>query len=811
MPIITTRASLSQGAVLAVSNAIWATGTGGQIRIHSGAANLLPALAANAFFEVRDHSLSVNNGLYQVKTVTTSTDDYQCDKVTPGTPAVSAGEAVTFRGSTATPKSVHFDLANRKMYAIEQGNLSATGVNGTAWYSFIQQEWKDDNFIQATFTPFPMNAIDNDAGKYIVGQDTSGNNNGWNFADDVTINATTIRTRKMMRNMGWDEISSAGITLARYFGQVTLGTFEDTVNDKAFGQFGTNTVVDDTFDLTFAGPANEAHRFYQEQAQPGSLAITTTTITRTGGSFITEGYKVGGKVSIRAAEDAGNNASFVLSAVSATVLTTTGLTANAADTTAILAVDNSNAFRTGLRVRDGDVNGKTFGEANLVSAGKTALGNFVIPFGLANVTDLNITASDATIDGTGPYTGMTITLFATPQSRGGLVGGPYNFGIIIAANNGTNKQVFEFVQRSLRRLTDINAGAGTAIGRAIKLLARFNGDVAEFGSGDGGLTFPTNPEGGGAGVFVDALNAASDNKTKFFDNTGVLRSKPESIAITLDGNDILIADAVAEYEMMFDRTIRTAAATLTNMVLTAGTNKMTSATTLLPQNAQIAVGKYIRIGGLVGANISMNGVYQITVITTAGADWTVVRYDGAAIITTTAAAVDLDQNCVDTPDAIIVHTNVKVATAADVSFTAASNTVTSAGSQFSVFAVNDRIEIEGSTSGLNNGFWKILTASATTLTLSPERTTPAAITTQGTGPTVTITKLFAGDFDADVVSNFAFDDNVQGGRTVSTTTFVKAKAIGLTSAKYIESPVSSIVTGTPLTIPLFSGKELNVV
>jgi len=51
---------------------------------------------------------------------------------------------------------------------------------------------------------------------------------------------------------------------------------------------------------------------------------------------------------------------------------------------------------------------------------------------------------------------------------------------------------------------------------------------------------------------------------------------------------------------------------------------------------------------------------------------------------------------------------------------------------------------------------------------------------------------------------------VQGGRTVSTTTYVKAKAIGLTSAQYIESPVSTIATGTPLTIPLFSATERNV-
>src|SRR3990170_3440024 len=672
MALISSRSDLTQGSVLAVANAIWATGGTGQIRIHSGAANLLPALSVGMFFEVRDHSQAVNNGLYQVKAVTTSTDDYQCDKVTPGTPIVATGEAITTLGATGTTtaKSVHFDLANKKVYCIEQGKLGALGVTGGAIYSFFMQEWKTDNYIIAN-APFPMNAIDTDAGKYIIGQDSSGNNNGWNWANDVTVNSILIRTRKMLRNMGWDEISATGITLARHFCAITLGTFEDSVNDNAFAQFGTNTTVDDTFNLTFNGPTNEAIKFYEEQAQPGSLAITgTNTITRTGGSFITEGYKVGGQVTIRAAEDPGNIGTFVLTGVSTLVLSTTGLTNNVADTTAILSVNNANAFRIGLRVRDGDTYGKTFGEANLASAGKTVLGNFVFAFPLANASDLKITATDGAMAGA-PYSGMTLTMYAAPQSRGGLIGGPYNFGMIIGGNSGTNIQVFEWLQYKLRQLTDINSGAGVAIGRAIKLLARFNGNTAEFGSGDGGLSFPTNPEGGGSGVFIDSLNAASDNATRFWDNTGALRSKPESIAITLDGNAILIGDTNSEYDMYFDRTIRTPAATLTNMVLTTGTNKMTSATTLLPTNAQIAVGKYIRISGLTGANLAMNGVYQITVITTRGSDWTVVRYDGATITTTTAAAVDLDQNCVDTPNAIIVHTNINVATSADVSFTAA--------------------------------------------------------------------------------------------------------------------------------------------
>lgn len=807
MALITSRTGLNQGSELSVAAAIWATGTGADIRIHTSAANNLPALAATEYFEVRDHSISVNNGLYQVVTVNTSTDDYEVNKITAGTPTVQAAETITTLGATgtSTEKSIHLDAATLKCYGIEQGNMTSDGLgaNGDALYSFFMQEWKEDNYLIAN-APFPMNAIDKDAGKYIMGEDSSGNSNGWTF-EDLLAETPAIRTRQLWRNMGWNEVDSAGVTKARYFCGITLGTFEDNTNDNSYYQFGADTTVDDTVNLTFNGPANEAIKFYEEQTQT-SLAITTTTITRVGGSFITEGYKVGGQVTIRAANNSLNDGTFVLTAVSATVLTTTGLTADATDTSAWLSVDNDNAFKIGNRVRDGDTNGKTFGQSNLAGAGKTELGNFAFAFPLANATDLKITETDANIDALAIYTGMSLTLFASGQSKSGLVGGPYNFSMVIDGNNGTNVQVFEWLQRQLRKNSDIDAGAGVNFGRALDLMARFNGDTAEFGSPDGGVNFPTNPETGVAGgLFVDNLNAASDNATKFWDDTGALRSKPESIAITLDGNSTITGDAASEYDLYYDRTIQTVVA---DLVLTTTTDKITSAGSNLPNNAEIVVGAYVRMSGMTDS--TMDGVYQITVITTPTSDWTVARYDNATILTSSSASVTVDQNCVDTPDAIIVHTNVNVATSADVSFTAAGNTITSAGSEFGVFSIGDRIEIEGSTSGLNDGLWEVLTASATTLTVSPERVSPGSITTQGTGPTVTITVLFSGDFTADVVANYAFDDNVQGGRTVSTTTYVQAKAIGQLSAQYIPSPVSTIASGTPVTIPLFAATERNV-
>jgi len=287
---------------------------------------------------------------------------------------------------------------------------------------------------------------------------------------------------------------------------------------------------------------------------------------------------------------------------------------------------------------------------------------------LANATDLKITETDANIDANTPYTGMSLTVHSTPQSLGGgggdaLVGGPYNFGFVIVANDGTNIEVFEWIQRQLRLLTDIDADADTVIGRALDGLARFLGDTLEAGSVDGGLTFPTNPQGGGSGVMITGLNALSKNSTKVFDNTGTQRGFPVGTPVTLDFNQTLIDDTVAEYTLYFDRTIRT---TVADLVVNAG-GTITSAGSNLPAALDAGVGAYIRLSGLTGADAPANGVYQVTSIS--AASYSVDRYDGAAMITTSSASVELDEHPLDSPDAIIVQDD----SPADVSGTASAD------------------------------------------------------------------------------------------------------------------------------------------
>jgi hypothetical protein len=541
-------------------------------------------------------------------------------------------------------------------------------------YSNIQLSWKDDNFLNAN-APFPMLAIDADAGKYFIGQDPNGNNNGWTWVD---VPGFGIRTRKLLRSIGWSEIDANGIVQAVWPNLTTLGQFEDPANDFAYYQFGTDSSVDDTANFTFAGPVNEAVAAYEEIGNPASCDFaTSSTITRSAGSFITDGYKVGGRVTIRNATVGGNNGTFVLTAVAATTLTVTGTPfTTGADANAILVVDNLNAITLRLRVRDADPTGKTYAQANLASGGETVLSNRIFRFPLANGSDPKITATDGDIDTLSPYTGMSIELFAAPQSLGGsgeLVGGPFNFGMVIDGNNGTDVQVYEFVQRQLRRLTDIDDGAGVAIGRALDGLMRFNGDNLEVGSVDGGITFPTNPRGGGSGVYITNLNAVSRNTTTYRDNTGAVRGHPIGSPVTLDFNEVIEGDADAAYALFFDRTIRSAVG---DLVITAGTGAagtFDSAGANLPAALDVGVGAYVRIAGYTGADAAMNGIYQVTALTSQS-QWDVIRRDNATIVTTGAASCNLDEHPIDSPDNVIVDDNLGADVAGlvggvDVSFT----------------------------------------------------------------------------------------------------------------------------------------------
>ena len=120
---------------------------------------------------------------------------------------------------------------------------------------------------------------------------------------------------------------------------------------------------------------------------------------------------------------------------------------------------------------------------------------------------------------------------------------------------------------------------------------------------------------------------------------------------------------------------------------------------------------------------------------------------------------------------------------------------------FGCFAAGLFVDVEGSTS--NDGIYTLGTAGAGQL-----ETVEQTITTEATDTAHSVTEIVSGvDPAVDLSFSYDFSNNSQGDRTG--TVFVKAKAIGATGAQYVQSTVASIVTGTPLTIPLAPATERN--
>jgi hypothetical protein len=57
---------------------------------------------------------------------------------------------------------------------------------------------------------------------------------------------------------------------------------------------------------------------------------------------------------------------------------------------------------------------------------------------------------------------------------------------------------------------------------------------------------------------------------------------------------------------------------------------------------------------MTGADAAMNGIYQVTALTSAS-QWDVTRYDGDTIVTTSSTSCNIDEHAIDSPDAIIVE------------------------------------------------------------------------------------------------------------------------------------------------------------
>lgn len=302
---------------------------------------------------------------------------------------------------------------------------AADGIAEQALYSWYKEEWKD--VVNRSRYPFLFDAITPEQMEM---------RKGWEHSSTTS--------EKAVRTGGWRYIDTdnGNKIVKEFMGAVSLGTFEDTANDTAYYVLG-NDPTDTTaaVDFDFPGPVNEPILVYQNLGNPDTCDFaTSSTITRATGSFVTDGYAVGGQVTV--INSTSNDGTYTITAVAALTLTVSGTPfTTGTDTNAELAVNNRNAVALFLRVRDGDTNGKTYAKSALSDIGVTEVDNKVFRFPLSNATDLDIAATDASIAGT-PWSEIDIQYF--PSAFSIDIDGTTNrlFGIVVnvgtyAGNDGS--------------------------------------------------------------------------------------------------------------------------------------------------------------------------------------------------------------------------------------------------------------------------------------------------------------------------------------------------------------------------------------
>lgn len=206
--------------------------------------------------------------------------------------------------------------------------------------------------------------------------------------------------------------------------------------------------------------------------------------------------------------------------------------------------------------------GYTYDAKSLADINETVTGPFSVTLNLVNVADTNIVANDATVAGSAPYTGITVTWLdgngfgnaavdtvavndvrkhgngrwsicttagtvdaagvANYTANGGsavlaaytgerqVAGTYYAFNVIVAGNNANANKVYTKLQYLLRQNSDIDSGAGTRIGKITDLLASYLGNQLVTATG----------------VYIDAVAAVDQNSVTHTDVGGVGRTIP---------------------------------------------------------------------------------------------------------------------------------------------------------------------------------------------------------------------------------------------------------------------------------------------
>lgn len=183
--------------------------------------------------------------------------------------------------------------------------------------------------------------------------------------------------------------------------------------------------------------------------------------------------------------------------------------------------------------------GYTYDESSNADIGYPALTYKKYNFPITHSVDAGVTKDDTTVDA---YTGMSITWYAAAQAASLGTNGPYNFHVIVNANGHTYDEVYSWVQRQLRKSSDIDADAtNVKTGQVTPALVFMDG-----------ATLKTKYQAGVGGIHISNLSAASYNNVAEADDTQALRTYPYTAAITFSFDSYLQADGANAKFWIYD-------------------------------------------------------------------------------------------------------------------------------------------------------------------------------------------------------------------------------------------------------------------
>jgi hypothetical protein len=639
------------------------------------------------------------------------------------------------------------------------GNLSNDGVTLQALYSFFKEEWKTDALLIPH--PFPMIAITPEQFEWIE---------DWQPTNDTT--------RKLIRTAGWREIDDLDILQKEFIGVITLGTFEDAANDTAYYQQGTDpTDTTAATDFNLAGPVNEMVPTYDNitPADAGTgFAFTATTITRNdAGNWITEGYQVGARIEVANAETPANNGTYVITALTSTVVTTTGLTVDAVDNSATFAVDRRNALKLFLRVRDADPNGKVYSSSNLAAIGVTELTYQAYRFPLTNSTDLKIAETDANIGANTPYTQIVVRYFDQAYNREVDSTTKRNFGIVVDV--GTHSGVDGASATSVT-FTTADGGIPTTT---------YNGGNLIIHEGTDQGTHAISTATGTTVTLSSALTATESNLSFTLQRSSPVVATAEEIyekvqyllrqAVDIDSTDQTVVGETADELLVFvGDTLVTGRAIPDNRngggsgVMIEGFDSNDTNRITFTDNVPVERTFPFVAAGSIEFNANL-------VNDTAGEYWMFYQYTerftntGFGLSSPSTNTATLDSS---TTDLTAELTN------------------------------GDYINLIGFTDPNNNGIWQLsgVPAGAGPWTAAVTKVNGDTVSAEAAGASISLDKNPINSPDAiivddnsalDIVSSVAFDfdydNNIQGGRTSGTDAAIIIRAIGLETAQFVET------------------------